>query len=329
MPESAAEILKSLGVEEMSAQSLSEISFGDAVRLVGESIKERIRAPFLSVISVCAAGILCSVINNFGSGEMKTVYSAVCTLAAAAAVIIPVKNVLSSGARVITECSDFMLGFIPVYSSVIAASGGVSSAAGYRTLMLGASTAVARLAGNIIVPLMCVYLALCAAGTVAPIGIDSIAKGVKSFAVWVMSASAALFSGIMGVGSIVSSSADGAGAKAVKFVVGSAVPVVGGTVSDALAAAKSCLIMARNVLGAYAIVAAAVIFIPPVISAFAWKICLSLGAGASDMLDNKPLSSLLSASSAVMGIMLAMVLLTAITFIFSVTIMIIAGGAAV
>lgn len=140
--------------------------------------------------------------------------------------------------------------------------------------MLGASTAVARLAGNIIVPLMCVYLALCAAGTVAPIGIDSIAKGVKSFAVWVMSASAALFSGIMGVGSIVSSSADGAGAKAVKFVVGSAVPVVGGTVSDALAAAKSCLIMARNVLGAYAIVAAAVIFIPPVISAFAWKICL-------------------------------------------------------
>ena len=329
MPESAAEILKSLGVEEISAQSLSEISFGDAVRLVGESIKERIRAPFLSVISVCAAGILCSVINNFGSGEMKTVYSAVCTLAAAAAVIIPVKNVLSSGARVITECSDFMLGFIPVYSSVIAASGGVSSAAGYRTLMLGASTAVARLAGNIIVPLMCVYLALCAAGTVAPIGIDSIAKGVKSFAVWVMSASAALFSGIMGVGSIVSSSADGAGAKAVKFVVGSAVPVVGGTVSDALAAAKSCLIMARNVLGAYAIVAAAVIFIPPVISAFAWKICLSLGAGASDMLDNKPLSSLLSASSAVMGIMLAMVLLTAITFIFSVTIMIIAGGAAV
>ena len=86
LPESAAEILKSLGVEEMSAQSLSEISFGDAVRLVGESIKERIRAPFLSVISVCAAGILCSVINNFGSGEMKTVYSAVCTLAAAAAV---------------------------------------------------------------------------------------------------------------------------------------------------------------------------------------------------------------------------------------------------
>lgn len=329
LPESAAEALESIGIDEISAQALSEISFSEVLRLIGESIRAKIKAPFIAVASVCAAGILCSVINNFGSGEMKTVYSAVCTLAAAAAVIIPVKNVISAAAKVITECSDFMLGFIPIYSSVIAASGGVSSAAGYRTLMLGASTAVARLAGNVIVPLMCVYLALCAAGTIAPVGIDNIARSVKSFAVWVMSASAMLFSGIMGIGSIVTSSADGAGAKALRFVVGSAVPVVGGTVSDALAAAKSCLVMTRNVLGAYAIVAAAVIFIPPIISAFAWKICLSLGAAASDMLDNKALSSLLSASSAVMGIMLAMVLLTAITFIFSVAIMIITGGAAV
>lgn len=328
LPKSAAEALESVGVDGISAQALSEISFGKVLRLIGDSLRDKIKAPFIAVISVCAAGILCGVINNFGSGEMKTVYSAVCTLAAAGAVIIPVKNVISSAAKVITECSDFMLGFIPVYSSVIAASGGVSSAAGYRTLMLGASTALARLAGSVVVPLMCVYLALCAAGTVAPVKIDNIAKSVKSFAVWVMSASAALFSGIMGIGSIVSSSADGAGAKALKFVVGSAVPVVGGTVSDALAAARSCLVMTRNVLGAYAIAAAAVIFIPPVISAFAWKICLSLGAAASDMLDNRQLSSLLSASSAVMGIMLAMVLLTAITFIFSVAIMIITGGAA-
>lgn len=327
LPEEAAEALEAIGIDGISAEALSGISFADALRLIAESIKEKIRAPFLAVISVCAAGILCSVINNFGSGEMKTVYSAVCTLAAAA-VIIPVKNVISAASKVINECSEFMLGFIPIYSSVIAASGGVSSAAGYRTLMLGASTVVARISGNIIVPLMCIYLALCAAGTISPIGIDNISRSVKSFTVWVMSASAALFSGIMGIGSIVSSSADGAGAKAIKFVVGSAVPVVGGTVSDALSAAKSCLIMTRNVLGAYAIVAAAVIFIPPVVSAFAWKICLSIGSAVSDMFDNKSLSSLLSASSAVMGIMLAMVLLTAIMFIFSVAIMILTGGAA-
>ena len=329
LPESAEKILESLGLDDISADSLSNLPLDDIIRLIGESIKEKVKAPFIAIVSVCAAGILCSVINNFGKGETKTVYCTVCTLAVSAAVIIPVKDVIYSAAKVITECSDFMLGFIPIYSSVIAASGGISAAAGYRTLMLGASTVASRIAGNIVVPLMCIYLVLCIAGSISPIGIDNIAKGVKNFTVWVMGVSAALFSGIMSIGSIVSSAADGAGAKAVKFVVGSAVPVVGGTVSDALAAAKSCLVMTRNIIGAYAIVAAAVIFIPPIISAVVWKICLSLGSAASDMLDNRPLSSLLSASSTVMGIMLAMVSFTAIMFIFSVAIMIITGGATV
>ncbi len=326
LPEEAERVLSALGIGEISPEALSDISFENALGLIAESFSEKIKAPFLAVLSVLAAGLVCSVINNFGSGEMKTVYSTVCSLAAAAAVIIPVKNVISAAADVITDCSEFMLGFIPIYSSVIAASGGISAAAGYRTLMLGATTVIARLAGSVVVPLMCVYLALCAAGSISPVSISNISKSIKSFAVWVMGASTALFSGIMGIGSIVSSSADGAGAKAVKFVVGSAVPIVGGAISDALSAAKSCLLMTKNVLGAYAIVAAAVIFVPPIISAFVWRISLSVGSAVSEMLDNRELSSLLSASSAVMGIMLAMVSFTAIMFIFSVTIMIISGG---
>lgn len=326
LPSEAKEILGRLGIENISTEELSALSFKKVSELLIDNLKSKIKAPLLAVLSACAAGILCNVVNNFGSGEMKTIYSLVCTLAAASSIMLPVKNAIAYSADVITECSDFMLGFIPVYSSVIAAAGNVSSAAGYRTLMLGAATVISRLAGTVIVPLMCVYLALCTAGTLSPININNISKGVKSFTVWVMSISAALFSGIMGLGSIVSASADGAGAKAVKFAVSSAVPVIGGTVSDALSAAKSCLVMTRNVLGAYAIVAAAVIFVPPIINAVVWKICLAVGSVAGDVLDNKPLSLLLSAGSAVMGIMLAMISITAIVFIFSVTIMILSGG---
>ena len=129
LPESAEKILESLGLDDISADSLSNLPLDDIIRLIGESIKEEVKAPFIAIVSVCAAGILCSVINNFGKGETKTVYCTVCTLAVSAAVIIPVKDVIYSAAKVITECSDFMLGFIPIYSSVIAASGGISAAA--------------------------------------------------------------------------------------------------------------------------------------------------------------------------------------------------------
>ena len=129
LPESAEKILESLGLDDISADSLSNLPLDDIIRLIGESIKEEVKAPFIAIVSVCAAGILCNVINNFGKGETKTVYCTVCTLAVSAAVIIPVKDVIYSAAKVITECSDFMLGFIPIYSSVIAASGGISAAA--------------------------------------------------------------------------------------------------------------------------------------------------------------------------------------------------------
>lgn len=326
IPSEVKEILESFGINDISAEELSGISFEEIFKLVAENLKSKIKAPFFAVLLACASGILCNVINNFGEGEMKTVYSLVCTLAVASGVMIPLKNAIAYSANVITECSDFMMGFIPIYSSVIAASGSISSATGYRTLMLGTATVISRLASTVIVPLMCVYLALCIAGTMSPVNIGNISKGLKSITVWIMSISAALFSGIMGLGSIVSSSADGVGAKAIKFAVSSSVPVIGGTVSDALSAAKSCLVMTQNVLGAYAIVVAAVIFIPPIINAVIWKICLSAGSIAGDMLENNRLSLLFSAGAAVMGIMLAMLSITAIVFIFSVAIMILSGG---
>lgn len=330
VPEEAADLLKKIGIDGIDAKPLSTLSFKDIFILIAKSLSQKIRQPFYAIITVMAAGILCTLVQNLGEsvGRTGTVYNTVCTLTVAVSVIIPMKEVISSTARVIEECSNFMLAFVPVYSSVITASGYVSSGIGYRTLMLGAVTVISRIAGEIVAPLICIYLAICIAGIASPVDIGGISKCVKNFAVWVLGASMAVFSGIMGLGSIVSVSADGAGYKAAKFIVGSTVPVVGGAISDALAAMKGCLLMTKNVLGAYAILVTAAIFIPSIISLLSWKICLSVGAAVGDMCGNKTLSSLLASSSSVMGIMLALLITTGAMFIFSLAIMLMAGGAA-
>ena len=102
-------------------------------------------------------------------------------------------------------------------------------------------------------------------------------------------------------------------------------PIVGGTVSDAFTTLRSCLEITKNVLGTYAIVIIAAVFLPSIISLLSWKICLSLSSGICEILESKKLSSLLSASSAIMGIMLALVVITAIMFVFSVSIMLMTG----
>ena len=114
--------------------------------------------------------------------------------------------------------------------------------------------------------------------------------------------------------------------KTAKLFVGTTVPIVGGTVSEALTTIKSCLEITKNILGSYGVVVIAVIFLPAIVSLLSWKICLSVSSIISGILENKSLSALLSSASSVMGIMLALVVITAVMLIFSVSIMLLTGG---
>ncbi len=322
------EILNKIGFDKIDFDSIKELSFPDIMNLIYESFIYQIKKPIYAVAAILASGIICAVAECFYDdfSQSKTVINAVSSISAASCILMPMKDIVSLSGEVIKECSDFMLSFIPVYSSAVIASGYVSSAVGFRSLMLSASAIISNIANDIIVPLIFIYFALCLAGTVSSVNIESVAKSVKSFSIWVLTLSVTVFSGIMGLGTIVASSADGAFSKTAKFLIGSSIPVAGSLVSDALSTVKSCIGVTKSVLGVYAIVVIAAIFLPPIISLVCWRICLSVSAGANSILGNKNLSGLLSSASCVIGIMLALVSLTAIMFIFSVTILLITAG---
>lgn len=328
LSEETKDSLEKIGLDELSPEAFSSVGFADIAGIILENIKNKIKEPFHSLFYVVAASVLCGVIGSFSenfSGAGK-VTDAVAALSSSAIMLVPVKNVILSSSAVIKDCSDFMLGFIPVYSSVITASGAVSSAAGFRALMLSTVTAISKIAEGTVFPLVSVYLALCIAGSVSDIDISGISRTVKNLAVWILAASVTVFSGIMGLGTLISSSSDMAFMKTAKFIIGSTVPVVGGTVSDALSSVKGCLEVTKNILGAYAVVVIALIFIPPAISLLIWKISLSLSSGAAGIMNNKTLAGLFSSASDIMGIVLALVVITAVTFIIAVSIMLMTGG---
>ncbi len=328
LSDETSEILEKIGIDGISSEKLTELSVIDIAELIVESLLTKIKEPFKAIFSITACVIICSVMQSFCENFSQTdkVVNAVTSLSAAAVFISPVKNLIISSAKLIEECSNFMLGFIPVYSSAIIASGNVSSAVGFRTLMLSASTVISKISKEIIIPLICIYMAMCIVSSVSDVNTEDIAKAVKNFAVWILSVSATVFSGILGLGTLVSSVGDTTFSRTTKFIIGTTVPIVGGTISDALSTVKGCLEITKNILGAYAIIVIAVIFIPVVFELISWKVCLSLSSGIGSIFGNKKLSVLLTAASSVIGIMLAIVVITAVMFIFSVSIMLMIGG---
>ncbi len=328
VPEETENILKSIGIDNFDYESISEITFSDMVNLILENFYQKIKEPFKAIFTIFSAALACSVIQSFSENfrYTGTIANVVTTLLSASIFLLPIKEIIIYSVKVIEECSNFMLAFIPVYSSAVAASGYVSSATGFHSAMLAAVTIISNISGNIIAPLICIYLSLCIAGSVSDFDIGEIAKTVKNFAVWVLVGLMTVFSGIMGLGTLVSSTVDGNFSKTAKFLIGTAVPVVGSTISDALSTIKGCLSLTKNVLGIYAVIVIAAIFLPPLISLVSWKICLSFSSGLGSILGNKNLSSLLSSVSSVLGILTALVTVTAIMFIFAVSIMLMTGG---
>ena len=192
--------------------------------------------------------------------------------------------------------------------------------------MLTTVTAISNLAGKIIVPLICIYFAISISGAIANFDTGELSKTIKSFSVWILTAAMTVFSGVMGLGTLVSASVDGNFSKTTKLMMGTFIPVVGSTVSEALSTVKSCLSITKNLLGVYAIIIIAAIFITPLISLISWKICLSVSSGICAVLENKSLTAILSSASFMLGIMIALVTATAVMFIFAVAIMLMTGG---
>lgn len=328
LPKEAESILETIGIDGFDIESISSVSFFDIIRLIYESILIKIKEPFIAVAAITASAIICAIAKSFEENFSETgkIIDIISVLSAFTIFLVPIKNVMVSSAEIIDNCSDFILAFIPVYSSAVAASGYVTAATGFHSLMLATVTLISQISSELIAPLICIFLALTIAGSISEINIGEISKSVKNFAVWILGLLMTIFSAVMGLGTLISSSTDGALSKTAKFIIGSTVPIIGSTVSEAFLTVKSCIVVTKNFLGIYAIIAIFIIFLPSIISLFSWKICLSIASVIGGISENKTITNLLSSASSVLGIMLALVIVTAIVFIFSVSIILLVGG---
>ena len=323
------ELLDELGLSTISLEALQKLSPTDMLQLIFRSFTVKIKEPFKAILTFLIAGILCMILQSFQEKQSGTdlIYQVSCTLIASTTILLPLSKMIVSVSGTIHECCNFMLGFIPVYTSFMMAGGKIASVSGYHTLVLGMTTVVSQLISEIAVPFIGIYMAFCVVGTIAPINMGGLSHSVKSFILWFLGLLTAVFSGVMGLGTLVSAPIDKISAKTLKYVVGSSIPIFGGIAADALSTMQSCLLLAKNMLGVYAVFVIAAIFVPPILTVLTWRIVLSVGETVGSFFDNKMLTSLLSGASTVIGILLALLAMIFFLFTFSVAVLLLCGGA--
>lgn len=332
LPEDTRKALDNLGVDGSNGQNITSLTPQNLFQQILSMVAGNVKEPIQAAVSVIAVMLLCALLNgmklSFGDRPMSGVIGLVGTLCICTVMIQPIISCITNAASVIKAAADFLLACVPVLMGIMIAAGQPISANSYNLLMMAAGNVISLLASNILVPVMNIFLAVSIVSAVSPgIGLGGLCTAFHKVVKWIMGFCMTVFAGLLTIHSVVATSADSATAKAAKFVVSNAVPIVGSALGDAVQSINACLKMLKSGVGAFGILAGIFIFLPILIQSISWVITLHICTGISDIFDQKEISSVLKAAVTVLETMLSIVLCCMAILIVSTVVMLVVGGA--
>ena len=330
LPERTRRALRELGING-PADAADLQTPQSYVSAIGRLLRQSAKQPFQALARVLGAVVLaaffealrCAAVPEDGLGQ---VFGVTAALAVCAMLSGPVAGCVTAAAGAIRGCASFILSFLPVFTGVLTAAGQPATAAACNLFLFWMCQAASQFAANTLVPMVGLYLAVCVAGAAAPeLNLAAAAGMVRSVVTWALGLTMTLFVGLLTVSSLVSASGDTLGVKTARFLLGSFVPVVGGTLSDAFTAAQGCLKLLKTTLGVYGVLAVGAMFLPTLCQLAAWYLTTNLSAAAGDVLGLTRIGGLLRAFASALGILLAMVCCFVLLTVVSLTLMMLLG----
>lgn len=332
LPEDAKKIMGNLGVGDLSQEGIFNLSpeqiLQQSLNLAGEYAASPVRAA-ASVIGVI---LLCSLLQgikgSFGEKELSRIFGVVCVLVSIAFLVAPIVDCVVRTSETVQGSFVFVTAFVPVLSGIMTASGQPVTASSYSLTMLVTSDAATALFSTVVMPMLNIILAIAVVSAAAPrLNIGGISSFIQKAVKWVLGFTMTIFVSVLSIQGAVGSSADSVTMKAAKFVIGNAIPVVGGAISDAVTSVQSYLGLLKTTVGAFGILAGACIFLPILIEQILWLVAVNVCLVVSDIFEMKEISSLLKAVNGVIGLMIAVAVSCALILVISSGIMMSLNGA--
>ena len=331
VPDGVRTMLGKLGIRQPDADTLSRFTPAGLFGIAWEKLKESAAAPLRAVTAVFGILIACALLgtmkNAVGEKPLKNVFDIVCILSIASVMLAPIIQCIRLAAQTVKQSADFMLAFLPVFVGLVATSGHPASAVAYQGLLLVSSEVLSRIAATTFVPMVDIFLAFCIIASVSPgIQIAGIAAFARKALEWGLGICLTVFTALLTVQSLIAQAADTVSMKTAKFVVGSAVPVIGSTISDAINTVVSCAGLLKTAVGAYAIVVLILAFLPALLDCLLWMLATEISVAFAEMLGIAAVPSLLKSIGEALKLLVALVMTSALTMIVSVTVMLMLGS---
>lgn len=317
-------ILSDSGVND--AKIDDSFSIDGLLSSISEMLADKVTAPLRVLVTIIAVTILSKLCACFENKNISEVSEIVGVVVAAFAALTPIISLISRTDAVMKSASAFLAISVPVYTVLMAVTGNTVTGAGYSVLALFAGNSIPVLSSALIIPLLNIFLALALVSAVSSMDLKNLTKSIYKFSNWLIVITTTLFSGLISFQAFLNSNTDSLSMKTAKLITSSAVPIVGGTISDSLSALQSSLSIVKSGIGAFGVLVMILIFLPVVIEAILWIIVFSAGGIVADLFQASKISEFMTITNSAAKMILAVLVSTCIALVICTSIVIFVKG---
>ncbi|MBE6877618.1 MAG: hypothetical protein E7488_00410 [Ruminococcaceae bacterium] len=311
---------------DMDFDKLKEYPFETLWYTAKSSVKKGLAGPLKIFCRISAVLLLTSFINFFITEQSKQIIFVVNTVA----VLVLFSNVFDSflllmeetGGRLF-DVKNFMTAFLPVLAGISFASGELITSTLYTGFFMISIVTVANFCINVIIPSIKLFMAIGVTAVVSPIiNLKPICEMYSKAVKIAMTAAVSVLCFVLTLQTAITQSQDSLAIKTGKFIVGSAVPIIGSALQSAVGSVYSSVGVLKGFFGVAGIIVIINMFLPSIISLAVNWIGYYLMMVLSEILENTTASDILSVFKEVVEIMLSMSVLFTVLLVFSLTVMI-------
>lgn len=285
-------------------------SFGQGALEIFRRALSALRPDLTEGAGICigcmAVVLLLSILGDL-PGRIRDISNMVGAVSVGALLLSGTNSLIQLGATTVRELSEYAKLLLPVMTTAMAAQGGVTTSAALYTGTAAFNAVLSSLIGNLLVPMIYIYLALASASAALDEEmLNKLRDLVKWAYVWILKIILYVFTGYMGITGAVSGTTDAAALKATKLTISSMVPVVGGILSDASETVLVSAGVVKNAAGIYGILAILAVCLGPFLRIGAHYLMVKGTGALSSVFGSKRITNLVENFSGAMGMLLAM-----------------------
>lgn len=316
LPDAAADILGGISVTDALEPE-------NALQRIGAAAKEKLgaflRRGLKSAGEMLCVILLCAIAETLAGDGAQRYVDLGGALGVSAIAVGDVQSFIGLGTETLHTLSDFSKALLPSLAAAATAGGAVTSgAAKYAATALFLDLLITA-AGNLVMPIIYAYIAATVAR--AALGSDAL-SGATGLLKWLAGSLITVlmlaFTSYLSLTGVISGTADAAATRLTKTAISTALPVVGGIVSDAASTVVAGAAILRNAIGIFGLLAVLCVCLTPFLTLGVQYLTYKAAAALADLISGKRLSALISGIGAAFGMVLGLVGAGALMFFFSV-----------